>query len=361
MPVKIKTTPKMTPTMTNRITRTIGALIMASFVTVGSGDVLAADKAPEVTLRAHHFMSSKANLHTKFLVPFAESIAAASDGRIKIEIFDSMSRGGPPSGLYDRAVGGADDIILTLPGYTSGRFNRSEVFELPFIMEDPVATSKAFWDLTEAELQDDEFQDVKILASWVHGPGVLHADKPITSLEDMKGRELRGPTRVVTDLLGELGASPVGMPLPKIPENLSKGVISGASLPWEVTPSIKLGEMVKNHTEFGGERALYTATFILAMSWDTYEALPADLRDIIDAQSGKSLSQFAGEVMSDADKLGRDEYSGNNIVTLPASETARWIEAATPVYDRWIERAATKGFDGKAAIAQAQKLIAANK
>jgi len=227
-------------------------------------------------------------------------------------------------------------------------------------MQDNVATSKAFWDLTESKLQDGEYEDVKILAAWVHGRGLLHTEKPVTKLEDIKGMELRGPTRVVTDLLGELGASPVGMPLPKIPESLSKGVISGAALPWEITPSIKLGEFVTNHTEFFGPRALYTAAFILAMNWEAYEAMPDDLRAILDEQTGKSLSAFAAQVVATADLGGRDIYSVNNIITLPEDEVARWITASQPVYDRWIERATEKGFDGKAAIAEAKKLIVDN-
>lgn len=316
--------------------------------------------AQEVTIRVHHFMSAKAPLHANFLVPFAERVAKASDGRIKIVPYDSMSLGGRPGDLYDQAVDGAVEAVLTLPGYTSGRFNRSEVFELPFIMQNSVATSQAYYDLIESDLQEGELADTKILTAWVHGPGVIHSEDPITKLEDLAGKEMRGPTRLVTDLLGELGATPVGMPLPKIPENLSKGVISGAVVPWEVTPSIKLAELVNNHTELGGDRALYTAVFVLAMNWDVYEAMPDDLRAILDAETGKGLSKFAGEVMRDADAFGRSKAEGNNIIQLDDTEVARWIDAAQPVYDRWIARASEEGFDGAAAIEQAKGLIAAN-
>lgn len=317
--------------------------------------------AQDVTIRIHHFMSQKAPLHSQMLAPFAERIAEESDGRIKIELFDSMSLGGKPGDLFDQAVDGAVDAVLTLPGYTAGRFNRTEVFELPFIMEDSVATSKAFWDLIESDLQDDEYGDLQVLSGWVHGPGVIHSIDPITKLEDLAGKELRGPTRVVTDLLEELGATPVGMPLPKIPENISKGVINGAVIPWEVTPSIKLAELVHNHTELGGSRALYTATFILAMNQDAYDAMPDDLRAILDAETGKAMAEFAGQVIVDADKFGRSKAEGNNIVVLDEAEVDRWIEASKPVYDRWIERAKGEGFDGEAAIDQAKALIAANK
>lgn len=316
--------------------------------------------AQDVTIRIHHFMSEKAPLHSKMLVPFAENVAKASDGRIAIELFPSMSLGGRPGDLYDQAVDGAVEAVLTLPGYTAGRFNRSEVFELPFIMENSLATSQAFWDLIDSDLQNAEFDEVQILTGWVHGPGVIHSKEPINKLEDLAGKELRGPTRVVTDLLGELGATPVGMPLPMIPENLSKGVISGATIPWEVTPSIRLTELVENHTEFGGDLAIYTATFVLAMNQDVYDDMPDDLRAILDAETGKAMSAFAGQVMIDADTFGRSKATGNNIITLETDEVARWIEAAKPVYERWVARAAEEGFDGNTAISQAKALIAAN-
>ena len=316
--------------------------------------------AQEVTLRLHHFMGEKAPLHGKMMVPLAAAIEEASEGRMKVEVFSGMSLGGRPGDLYDQAADGAVDIVVTLPGYTAGRFNRSEVFELPFMMKDPVATAEAYYDLITQELQDGEFEETKILTSWVHGPGVLHSKEPISSLEDMVGQEMRGPTRVVTDLLGELGATPVGMPLPLIPENLSKGVISGTVLPWEVTPSIRLAELVSNHTELSGDTSLYTAVFIMAMNWDSYEGLPDDLRQILDDHTGKGLAASTAQVMLDADAGGRNVASGNTFITLDGAEVERWKAAAQPVVDRWVSRAGELGFDGEAAIAQARALIDAN-
>lgn len=336
------------------------SFLKASLVaSVLAGSVTVAN-AQDVTIRIHHFMSQKAPLHSKFLVPFADRVAEASAGRIRVEVFDSMSLGGRPVDLYDQAADGAVEAVLTLPSYSTGRFNESEVFELPFLMQDTVATSKAFYDLIESELQDGEFEDTKILAGWVHGPGIIHSKEPISRKEDLAGQELRGPTRLVTELLTELGATPVGMPLPQIPENLSKGVISGALLPWEVTPSIKLAELVGNHTEMSGDRSLYTAAFVLAMNWDAYEGMPEDLRAILDAQTGKVLSAMAGQVMLEADEFGRKVAEKNNYITLDEAEVARWIEASQPIYDRWVERASEKGFDGQSAIDQAKALIASN-
>ena len=336
---------------------------MRSYLFVGLTILTGATSAvaQDVTLRVHHFMNDRAVLHSQLLTDWETQVEQLSDGRIDVDLFASMSLGGSPGSLYDQAADGAVDIILTLPGYTPGRFNQSEVFELPFMMEDVVATSKALWSMIDNDLQETEFEEVQVLSAWVHGPGIIHSKKPITALEDMAGVELRGPTRLTTDLIGELGATPVGMPLPAIPENLSKGVISATALPWEITPSIRLSELVNYATEMSGNRALYTSTFILAMNRDTYDSLDDRLRAILDETTGGTMAEVAANIELRADTIARElaEGNGTHITILDEAEVARWIEAAQPVYDRFIARSAKEGFDGAAVIEQAKTLIAA--
>ena len=228
------------------------------------------------------------------------------------------------------------------------------------MMTDPIATSLAYMEMVENDFQQNEYADVKVLGAWVHGPGVVHTSEPVNKLEDMAGKTMRGPTRVINDMLSELGAEPVGMPLPTIPEALSKGVINGTVIPWEVTPSIRLTELVTNHTEFGGPEALYTAAIVLVMNKAKYEALPDDLRAILDAESGAKLSAFAAEVMEANDKPGRDiaVAAGNNIIQLDETEVARWKQAAQPVIARWVAEMGEQGIDGQALIDQARAAIA---
>lgn len=330
----------------------------AALALLTSGAALAQD----VTLRLHQFLPPPAPVPSMILKPWGESLAAASGGRIKVEHFDAMSLGGRPADLMDQARDGVVDLSMTLVGYTPGRFPRSEVFELPFMMANPVATAKAYWEMVESDFQGNEFQGVKVLGAWVHGPGLIHSKDGVTRLEDMKGLTLRGPTRIINDLLSELGAEPVGMPLPAIPEALSKGVVKGTVIPWEVTSSIRLSELVRNHTEFAGNESLYTAAIVLVMNQAKYDALPEDLRAIIDAESGAKLSAFATQVMWDMDaparKIATD--AGNSIVQLDEAEVARWKEAAQPVIARWVDEMTAKGIDGADLIARAKALIAKN-
>ncbi|GLT07944.1 TRAP transporter substrate-binding protein [Sulfitobacter sp. G21635-S1] len=318
--------------------------------------------AQEVTLRLHQFLPPVATVPAKILKPWGERLAEASDGRLNVQHFDAMSLGGRPPELMDQARDGVVDLSMTVVGYTPGRFPRTEVFELPFMMTSPVATSLAFWQMVEEDFQSNEYADFKVLGAWVHGPGVIHSTDPIEKLEDMKGKTVRGPTRVINDMLSELGATPVGMPLPAIPEALSKGVINSTVIPWEVTPAVRLSELVSNHTEFTGAESLYTATIVLVMNKAKYDALPDDLKAILDAESGAKLSEFASQVMWDNDAPGRElaVKNGNNIIQLDETEVARWKEAAQPVIDRWVAEMDGKGLDGQGLIDRAKALIAEN-
>ena len=333
--------------------------------TTAASGVIAAGAFPgtaaaQETLRLHQFLPPVAPVPAKILKPWGEGLAAATDGALNVQHFDAMALGGRPPELMDQARDGVVDLSMTVVGYTPGRFPRTEVFELPFMMRDPVATSLAFWEMVESDFQSNEYSDVKVLGAWVHGPGVIHTADPVTKLEDMKGKTLRGPTRVITDMLSELGAEPVGMPLPAIPEALSKGVINGTVIPWEVTPAVRLSELVSNHTEFLGPEALYTATIVLVMNKAKYEALPDELRTVLDAESGAKLSGFATGIMVAEDAPGRAiaEKAGNNIIQLDEAEVARWKEAAQPVIGRWVADMESKGIDGQALIDRASSLIA---
>ena len=174
----------------------------------------------------------------------------------------------------------------------------------------------------------------------------------------MEGLKIRGGSRLVNSFLEELSATPVGMPVPAVPEALSKGVIDGTTIPWEVTASLKVPELVSNHTEFDGV-SLYTLTFVLAMNKPRFESLPADLQKIIDDNSGMEFSVFAGATQEAADGPARQLAvdRGNNIVTVSGADIDVWRTAAEPIYAGWVADMESKGIDGQALIDEARALI----
>ena len=313
-----------------------------------------------VTLKFHTFMAPLSSVWLTMNKPWMEKVEKESGGRIKFEGYPAMQLGGTPVQLYDQAKDGVVDIVWTLPGNTAGRFPRIEAFELPFMMNEAEATSKALWEYVQT-VAPDEFKDTQVLALHVHGPGVIHTtDKAIHSIADLRGVKLRAPTRQVTKLLGVLGATPVGMPLPGIPDALSKGTINGCVIPWEVVPSVKVHELTKFHAEFepaGG--SLYTTTFVMAMNKAKYNALPADLKKVIDDNSGIETSGWLGKVQQEGDVAGRKSASdrNNTIFTINAEEAQDFRRKSLSLEIEWIEDMNKRGFDGRKLIDTARALI----
>nr|WP_259993468.1 TRAP transporter substrate-binding protein [Sulfitobacter sp. S190] len=314
--------------------------------------------AQDVTLRMHQFLPPQANVPNLILYPWADQVEEASGGRIKIERYPAMQLGGKPPELMDQAIDGVADIVWTVVGYTPGRFPSTEVFELPFMMSDARAASSAYWQMFEKHMKDTEFADVKILGTWVHGPGAIHASKEVRTPADMEGLKVRGGSRLANELLSKTGATPVGMPVPAIPEALSKGVVDGVTIPWEVTGALKVPELVGHHTEFEGN-ALYTLTFVLAMNKDKFDSLDPELQQVIEDNSGLEFSIFAGGTMQDADGPSRDAAvaAGNNIVTVSGDDLESWRTVSQPIYDEWIAEMDGKGIDGQALIDEARSLM----
>lgn len=314
-----------------------------------------------VTLKFHTFMQPLSGVWLTMHKPWMERIEKDSGGRIRFEAYPAMQLGDTPVQLYDQARDGVVDIVWTLPGYTAGRFPRTEAFELPFMMNNAEATSKALWDYVQTQAAD-EFQDTRVLALHVHGPGTLHSvKKPITKAADLRGMKVRGPTRQATKMLASLGAIPVGMPLPGIPDALSKGTIDACAIPWEVVPAVKVHELARFHSEFAaGSPALYTNTFVLAMNKAKYEGLAPELKKVVDAHSGLATSAWLGQVQQANDAPGRKAAldRGNSIHTFTAAEAQEFIRLSAQVDDAWITDMDKLGYKGKALLDSARALIA---
>ena len=329
----------------------MGAVALASLATTAA--------AQTVTLRLHQFLPPQAVIPAKALVPWAQKVEADSGGRIKVQLFHAMQLGGAPPQLFDQARDGVVDLTWTVLGYTPGRFPKTEVFELPFMIGAPEASSRAIQEYVE-KYAADEFKDVKLIAVHTHGPGLFHTKAPVTGLESLRGMKIRGGSRIINNMLTKLGATPVGMPVPGVTEALSKGVIDGTTIPWEVTPSLKVTELVKNHTTFAGKEGLYTQTFAFSMNKASYDKLPPDLKAVIDKNSGIETAAMFGRAMDEGDKVGREiaEKAKNNIVALDMAETQRWRRTAASVETDWINEVKGKGIDGAKLAAEARALIA---
>jgi len=317
--------------------------------------------AAEFTFKLHHLLPAKAPAHSKMLAPWARQVEENSGGRVKIEIYPAMTLGGRPPELINQVRDGVVDIVWTVNGYTPGLFPRTEVVELPNVyVNDPVAANLALYDMFESDLRQ-EYKGVEVMFLHVHaGQGIQMRTKEVRSPADLAGLKMRIPTRTGAWIIEALGASPVAMPVPQLPQALQKGVIDGAFIPWEIIAPLKIQEQTEYQIEGAGKIRFGTTTFQVSMNKARWDALPADIQQAFRDASGPDWRAEVGRIWRATDDfgIGLAVKSGNTHITLTEAETAAFEAALAPVVDRWIEEVAAKGIDGAALVAKARALIA---
>lgn len=332
--------------------RSVLASGVASLATPALLRLARADTSPFVTLKLHHAFSSVSCLHTNFLAPWARGIERQSGGRIRIDIYPSMALGGRPAGLFDQALDRAVDIVWAMPCDTPGRFPKIETFELPFVPpRRALVGCNTIEDFAAAHLIE-EFREVHTICFSCADRGVLHANRPVRTVAEVKGLRLDVGTRFTAAAVALLGGRPVPMPSGQLPFAIAHHVVDGCILPWDMTPALKLDDLLRMHTDFA-DNALSTTTAVLAMNKTSYEKLPADLKKIIDDNSGHVAAGMAGTMWDLKAKAVADsvDQSSARIVTLDADAVARWRKAVRPVIDAWRK-------DMKARKADADRLLA---
>jgi len=294
-------------------------------------------------------------------VPWAERVEKASGGKVKIEVFPSMALGGKPPQLINQARDGVVDLIWTVNGYTANLFPRSEVFELPFVhTNSATATNLAMREMYDQYLKA-EYTGVRPLFLHVHAGQAIHmVDKEVRKPDDLKGLKMRIPTRTGAWIIEALGASPVGMPVPDLPQALSKKVVDGAFIPWEIIPPLKLQDMTKFQIEGANRVRFGTTTFQVSMNQKRWDSLPADVQKAFTDQSGEAWVREVGQIWTKSEDvgIGLALKAGNKHIQLTDAELAVFRAKLEPVVQRWIDEVKTQGIDGVALVAAARASIA---
>lgn len=317
--------------------------------------------AQEFMFKLHHLLSAKAPAHTKMLEPWAKAVEENSGGRVKIEIFPSMSLGGRPPELVQQARDGVVDLVWTVNGYTPGLFPRTEVFELPFVfVNDPKAANLAMHDIFESDLRQ-EYQGLEVMFLHVHaGQGIQMREKLVRTPADLEGTKMRIPTRTGAWIIEALGASPVAMPVPELPQALSKGVVDGAFIPWEIIAPLKIQEQTKYQIEGTDKARFGTTTFQVSMNKARWDGLPDDIKKAFRDASGPDWWGKVGEIWRASDDFGIKlaVESGNEHVVLNEEETEAFRQKLEPVVQRWVDEVTGQGIDGAALVEKARTGIA---
>ena len=332
---------------------------------VAAGAIMAAlssgAAAQQITLKLHHFLGPKSPAQVKMLAPWAERVEKSSGGKVKIEIYPSMSLGGKPPQLINQVRDGVVDIVWTVNGYTAELFPRTEVFELPFVhTNNPAATNLAMHAMFNKYLKP-EYKGVHVLFLHVHqGQGIQTVDKPVHSPDDLKGLKMRIPSRTGAWVIEALGASPVGMPVPALPQALATHAVDGALIPWEIVPPLKLQELIKYYVEGPNMTRFGNTTFQVSMNEARWNSLPSDVKKAFNENSGAAWVREVGRIWQEDDENAMKviEKAGDTHVVLTPAELEAFKAKLEPVVKRWEDEVKSKGIDGATLVKVARKEIA---
>jgi TRAP-type C4-dicarboxylate transport system substrate-binding protein len=243
---------------------------------------------------------------------------------------------------------GTIDIALGLCGAEGGRFPRSAIVELPFLVRDAETGSHSLWRLHTNGVLGGEYQDYKLLALFVHNPGLIHtAAKPIVAPADLKGVRLRAPNATAAAALASLGAAPFILQVNDVMPAVRDGRIDGIVTNWG-NPLPGFNDAMTCHTEI----AFYTSAFFVVMNRRKFARLPADIRAAIDDLANDALVDRFGRLWSTWDKPLRDAAAaaGHRIIVPDADILTQWRTVLHPTTVRCLDAFVAAGFaDARAA------------
>ena len=308
------------------------------FLTVGSIKTEAAIK-----LTYSNFFPPT-HIQSKLAEAWCKEVEKRTNGRVVVEYYAGQTLS-KANQCYDGVVTGISDIGFSVLAYTRGRFPVMSAVDLPLGYSsgrEATAVINAVYN----KFMPEELMDTQVMYLHAHGPGLVHTrNKAVRKLEDMKGLKLRG--HGTSSLVQKaLGATPVPKPMPETYQMIQKGVVEGASYPFEANKGWKLGEVTKYCT--AAFSAAYTTSFFVVMNKDKWKMIPRDDQKTIEQINSEWVIKH-GEAWDASDLAGIVFFlnQGGEIIGLDKKEAARWGEAVAPIAGDYAAKLNEKGFNGK--------------
>lgn len=318
-------------------------LITATTAMAFSTMAQSADKV----LTASHWAGPKHTMATHVFPWLGEQLSACSDGSLTVKIENGLA---PPPAQYDTIRDGVADIGWIVHGYTKGKFLTTKMIEMPGWSGNAEAMSVAFQQTHEKFFAAaNEAKGVKIMAQFVHGPGMVNTAEEITSYKQLEGKKIRVGGGVANAVGSALGVAGVNMPAPSVYEAIASGVADGVFFPLETLHSFKIDELTK--FSFANPDGMYTTSFSMIIGQDTYDALSDEHKACIDASTGVETARQIGKFWDEADNVGREQSAAGGSVVIEASdeERAYFKEKTAGIKDEVMAEIESRGVDANAA------------
>jgi len=285
---------------------------------------------------------------------YLQGLNEASGGivEIKPQLLGAM---GKPGDHYDLVRKGVADMAVFSPAYTPGQFPMVELMDLPMGNADAIQVSLAEAELLKRGYWAEDFKDIKILALYsVPALWFFWVDEPITTIEGMKGKKIRGSTAIRVKCMEAVGLIPVSMSVVEAYSALQKGIIEGEWLP-PLISNLKLNEVLHHTAEFG----MFYWTYVVGMNKDSFEKLPESGKKYLEDNFKKACETYgiAWEDICEKDKEMWRKDGNPKFYTFPETEKQKMAKLWTPIWEDEIAKKEAKGLPAKKALIELEQIF----
>ncbi len=270
------------------------------------------------------FFSERANVVQKVLIPWAKWWEEKSGGAVKVKFFFGGTLGRNPREQYKLVRSGIMDIGFVVPSYTPGTFPDFDLFQAPNKARSATEGSYATWQLYKAGLIRN-LDKIEVLGVFTTGAYSIHTVKPVRKIADLKGMKLRAGGRVQNRIVTALGATPVGMRVTKIAENISRGLLDGSVSEWNAAQTFKILKVTKSHYE----TSLGVLPIMVVMNKKTFASLPDAAKKLV--PEGVALMaklQGAASDAATAAAIAKVKAAKDELYTVPSAADIAVMEKA---------------------------------
>lgn len=284
---------------------------------------------------------------------WAKEVEKRTNGKLKINTFPAGTLLNAKN-MYEGVISGVADIGNFAMSYQPGRFPVSESVDLYHGFTSSTVASQVLFDLVK-KYQPKELEKVKVITLFTCPPTNFMTVKPVKSLKDLKGMEMR-VAGTSSEVLKRLGGVPVAMPQSETPEAIQKGVVKGMVSSLEILQDFKFAA----YTPYATIINLPVVSFAVVMNKAKWDSLPSDVKKVIDDLSREQAvwtGEYVDRHVQESLEWSKKNYA-HKVLTLPAEEQKQLQTLLAPMTDDYIKRAAAQGLDGKQIIADVQTLKA---
>jgi len=282
---------------------------------------------------------------------WAKEVEKRTGGTVKVKTFPGGTLLNAKN-MLEGVTSGSADIGNFAMSYQPGRFPVSEAVDLYHGFTSATVASQVLFDLVE-KYKPKEFEKVKIITLFTCPPTNFMTSKPVKSLTDLKGTELR-VAGTSAEVLKRLGGVPVAMPQSETPEAIQKGVVKGMISSLEILQDFKFAAYTPNVTVAN----LPVVSFAVVMNKAKWDSLPADVKKAIDGLAREQAVWTGGYVdqhVKDALVWSAREYKLQQFA-LPPADQQQIGKLLAPMTEEYIKKVSAQGLNGKQIVADVQAL-----